>query len=410
MVSKSEKDFSAGLITEQRKKVLGVIAWCVLNAGGLSVTFAYMQGASVALMNSFVYATNLGLNMIFQITFKISPYTKNMRCGTILFALAAVQLSQLAAPPWEVEKNWLWDSTPVLIWNGLFLVFWAFAVMMVMRQRHLPKNNPSKILWSAIQVACWGSMTDNWAKVTGTWETGSQPWIISMLFYLPTGMWVMVMSVWAMASTNVALYVPTNLCCQLCFNTLFSLIVWREADQFPEPKILVAYLVSYIICIMAIYISTEEADIMANLSNSKEMSSKALSRKEAATPFGESLVALATEWEGVKADKEGGAGKASTRKAVEEALREGNAARVFNTPELIDLVSRLWGRIDPNYSALGTVVGWMKRTSYFQDYLAADPAFEESLERPLSDLEKKAMQEVLAEEETPAETELGSRS
>jgi len=399
VVSWATRAGKEGRISSRCESLLGFAGWNVLNCGGLSVTLAYGMGVSVPMLNSFVYATNLVLNMAFQIGFKISPYTKNMRCGTILFALAAIQLSQLAPPPWEVNINQILQPSS-LIWNTFFFFLWGFTTLQIQRKKHLPPNDTGKVLNWALHVACWGSFTDNWAKLQGKAEGTVQT--VSWALYIPTGLFVMVLSVWAMSATNVAIYVPTNLCFQLVMNTLASLFIWGEAEHV---DLLIAYLTSYVLCLMSVYIATEEADLEASFSNGREISARGLSKKEAVTPFGQSLVALADRWEeeGKQAKEEGRSPNSATRESIRRVLNTGAGAKVFKQEELVDLTLRLWYRINPSYSALGTVVAWMKRTPYFEEYLQSDPSFQASLEAPLSPEEKRAM---LEEEAAPSKSEV----
>merc|ERR1712045_329464 len=156
---------------------------------------------------------------------------------------------------------------------------------------------------------------------------------------------------------------------------------------------LVGYLVGYVVCILSVYISTEEADLVAAFSNSREISNHSLAQGQAVTSFGASLVTLGNQWQEQehveKADLE------ARRSAIVDALKAGAQTNVFGTTELVDLALRLWQRINPNYMPVGTVVSWMKMTPFFQDYLSADPTFESKLTGPLSQEERNAMTEDL---------------
>jgi len=377
-------------MTDCTSKMYQFGAFALLCISGLSVTASYQLAPSVPLMNSFVYSVNLGLNMVFQIAFRLSVYTKNMRCGTILFALAAIQLSQLAPRPFDPKLEQLWQGTAI-IWHVIFFLVWAWSLITVIRTKTWPRRNPVKVFAWAVFIAGWGSFTDNWAKINGMYAVGSPTWWAILMPYLGVSMFVMFLSVRAMAATDVALYVPTNLCSQLFMNTVSGMAVWHEYKYVDH---LVGYLVGYVVCILSVYISTEEADLAATFSNSREISNHSLSQGQAVTSFGASLVTLANQWQEQehveKADLE------ARRSAIVDALKAGAQTNVFGTTELADLALRLWQRINPNYMPVGTVASWMKTTPFFQDYLSADPTFESKLTRPLSQEERNVMTEDLA--------------
>merc|ERR1719203_1534975 len=138
----------------------------------MCVTFAYQSGGSVPLMNAIVCSTNLMLNMVFQVCFRLSEYTKTMRCGTVLFALASLQLGGLAPVESKVDLHLLGESRAVS-WMHALLCLWIFSAVMIKRTRHLSGTSGMKVLAWALHVACWGSFTENWAKINGTFDASS---------------------------------------------------------------------------------------------------------------------------------------------------------------------------------------------------------------------------------------------
>jgi len=393
-------------LAEKCEKCLKFLAWNIMNVGGLCVTFSYQSGASVPLMNAVVYSTNLFLNMIFQMTFKLTPYTKNMRCGTILFALAALQLGQIAPPPQDGTLDQLTQPSAIA-WLIVFGLVWIWTFFELRATEFFPTNNSRKIFAWALHVACWGSFTDNWAKMNGALD-GIWYWVV-FIPYLPTGMWVMVISVWAMAGCNVAVYVPTNLCIQLCMNTISAFAIWSEAERV---EYLVAYVVGYVVCCFAVYVASEELDIGASFSNSQEMKTKSLSQGKAATPFGESLIALAnfwknkqesgaTPWLPIESWEEEEAIKEEGQQAIQNALMKGADTKAFTQANLVELVLHLWERTSPRFGPIRVVVEWMQQTPYFEDYLAADPQFSQQLTAALPPDERMSMRADKASVEMP---------
>merc|ERR1719189_511014 len=105
-------------------------------------------------MNAIVYSTNLMLNMAFQMYFRLSEYTKTMRCGTWLFALAALQLGDLSPAPHKVSLHLL--KTPQAVaFSVVFCALWIMSTVMIVRARSLPSRSSLKIMMWALHIACW---------------------------------------------------------------------------------------------------------------------------------------------------------------------------------------------------------------------------------------------------------------
>jgi len=379
-----------------RMKWWSFCSWCGLNSGGLCVTFAYQSGASVPLMNAIVYSTNLMLNMLLQMAFNLSDYTKQMRCGTLLFALTALLLGDLSPPPHKVNMDYL-TRPPAIMWTLVFVCLWAFSAMMVIRVRALPSASSVKIMAWALHIACWGAFTDNWAKINGTFDpAGTMYWVL-FLPYVPVGMVVMMLSVAAMAATDVALYVPANLCLQLILNVLSGLFFWNEAERIPS---MLSYVVGYVICILAVYISTPEMDLVASFKKTQEMRSHSLSKKVAKTTFGKSVLTLLEKWSllvcPAEASTNDEALKAETKQALEQTLSNGLDRMAFSTEHLVNLTMLLWKKSEPRYGPCAETMSWLRETPYFRDYLAKDPAFGDALTQVLPEQELSALQALSA--------------
>jgi len=369
-----KKEAGAPGWTDGKLKCWSVLSWLGLNSGGMCVTFAYQSGASIPLMNAIVYSTNLMLNMMLQMSFGLSDYTKTMRTGTLLFALTALLLGDLSPTPYKVELGLL--ATPQAIaWTLVFLSLWIGSAVMIRRNSSLPGTSCVKIMAWALHIACWGSCTDNWAKINGTFDpAGTMYWVL-FIPYIPTGAVCMVLSVAAMAATDVALYVPANLCLQLVLNVLSGLLFWGEAERIPS---MMSYAVGYLICVLAVYISTPEMDIVASWNRSKELRSHSLSKRVAKSTFGSSVLALLEKW-GQQQQKCAPKGaevlKEETRQALEKTLLSGFEKMAFGAEHLVNLALLLWQKSDAQYGPSADTVSWMRETPYFRDYLAKDPAF-----------------------------------
>jgi len=279
-----------------------------------------------------------------------------------------------------------------------FICLWIGSAVLILRTRSLPGKSSLKIMAWALHIACWGSCTDNWAKINGTFDTSSVMYWVLFGPYVPVGMIVMVLSVSAMAATDVALYVPANLCQQLVLNVLSALFLWAEAERIPS---LLPYLVGYMVCVLAVYISTPEMDLVASFKRARECHSRGLSRQVAQTAFGKSVLSLLEKWTQLTPPAEGDASapaqdatvlKEETKQALERTLLSGLEGMAFNSEQLVDLTLRLWHRDGQHYGPSAEAVEWLRGTPYFREYLLKDPAFGDILERTLSGREHKAGQ------------------
>jgi len=392
-----KKEAGAPGWTACRFKCWSFISWMGLNSGGFCVTFAYQSGASIPLMNAIVYSTNLMLNMLLQMGFGLSDYTKTMRCGTLLFALTALLLGDLSPAPHKVNLALL--AQPIAIaWAIAFIGLWVGSTVMIMRTRSLPARSSVKIMAWALHIACWGSCTDNWAKINGTFDPASTMYWVLFLPYLPTGGACMVLSVIAMAATDVALYVPANLCMQLVLNVLSGLLFWGEAERIPS---MLSYIVGYMICVLAVYISTPEMDIVASWKKSLELRSHSLSRQVAQTSFGQSVLALLQKWGQLAAPAETRSPNApslqeETKQALEQTLNSGLDRMAFGQEHLVQLSLLLWQKKDESFGPCADTVSWLQGTPYFRDYLAKDPAFGDVLAGVLPEQEREVLRAAAA--------------
>merc|ERR1712012_443494 len=217
---------------------------------------------------------------------------------------------------------------------------------------------------------------------------------------MPVGGLVMVLSVAAMAATDVALYVPANLCLQLVLNVLSALLLWGEGGRIPS---VMPYIVGYMICVLAVYIATPEMDLVASFKKAQELHSRSLSQQVAKTSFGKSLLELLEKWgqsdaqveEATEASAPGSTTlkDEQTKEVLERTLLSGLDGMAFSKEQLVDLTLRLWRRDGQQYRPSAETVGWLRSTPYFRDYLAKDPAFGDILAGTLSDSERRVMQE-----------------
>merc|ERR1712151_926251 len=114
-------------------------------------------------------------------------------------------------------------------------------------------------------------------------------------------------------------------------------------DRIPS---MLSYIVGYMICVLAVYISTPEMDIVASWKKSQELRSQSLSRRVARTSFGKSVLLLLEKWGQLAAPGEGSAEaqapdatvlKEETKQALEQTLSSGIDRMAFSQEHLVNL-------------------------------------------------------------------------
>merc|ERR1719277_628617 len=99
-------------------------------------------------------------------------------------------------------------------------------------------------------------------------------WAIFVPYAIVSAGALMSLSVLAFAQCDVRIFVPIQLCSQLVMNLLSGFMVWEEARRVDN---VLAYVLTYVICVVSIYVSTEDADIMVSIHNRRDANNKALS-------------------------------------------------------------------------------------------------------------------------------------
>jgi len=345
-----------------RVKAVSLLVFAIMCIGGLFVTFSIGTGVSTPVLNSITYATNLTLNMLFQIGAGFSVYTKEMRCGTIVFALTALMLGFLAPTPSKVSFPQIYQPSAIIFWIAFFTV-WVITGLSITKVKDLKPTSSVKILIWALFVACLGSFTDSWARFQQAVFSGTAL-TISFVLYLSAGAFLQGLTVTAFSQTSESLYVPAQLCVQLTMNVIASLMLWGEYQLLSNP---VPYFTCFAIIILSVYILTPDIDIISALSMSREIRTKGLSKGVAKSAFGGAFVKLLASWQDNKADKE------ARRTAAEELLLVGLRDRVLEPDQVIALCSGIYARVNPEFTPTRYIIDWLLTVPFLRDYLTADP-------------------------------------
>jgi len=365
------KDQTEGWTPERARRWFW-ISYVVMGTGGFLVTLGLQTGDSVPLMNAIVYSTNLVMNMVFQITFSISPYTKVMRMGTVLFAITALQVGGLAPIPEDPDSFDPWQiAAPLaLVWEAIFFTMFFLSCWGILQVNSLPRHSALKQMTWAFFVGSVGAFTDNFAKINGQLQ-GFYYWLLLVPYGL-AGIFFISLCVAAMAGCDVAVYIPAQLCIQLVMNVITDFLVWGVWSRLAAP---VPYAIGFVICCFAVYIATPGCDVGAIVATFRELRSAGLSNNFAVTPFGKSLGGLSQSWREAKADACAidPISDEERRLLIQDFVMRGLVGRFFDEEDVAELVTLLWVQRDKHYRPTPEIVEWLSGPVFFQDYDKRDP-------------------------------------
>jgi len=190
------------------------------------------------------------------------------------------------------------------------------------------------------------------------------------------------------------MYIPAQLSSQLLINMVTGFCVWRDAEYISSPR---AYLLVYVICIMAVYLISNELDIAGQASRAYWIRQSKLSEAVAPSAFGRSVLALLRSWQ--PSDGEAGAGGAALAKdrcaAAGEVLQQGLENGMITDKEMAALAHGLLQEQGCAPTAL--LVAWIERAQHFQAYCEHDPSFKDHFRSTLSAPEWEKLQALSGE-------------
>jgi hypothetical protein len=178
------------------------------------------------------------------------------------------------------------------------------------------------------------------------------------------GVLLMMLSVTAMQECDVAIYVPANLCFQLSLNVAFDFMVWGVADQLEN---MVAYVMAFVVCLFAVYVSAPGADVGATLAQRSEINNAKMSQSEAKSRFGHAMVDLMDSWQNLQSFPTEATETNQLRSdRVKLFVERGLEQKIFNEAEIAELVRVLFRRTHVHSAPHKAVVKWMNNIDFFK--------------------------------------------
>lgn len=361
---------------ERRQNIFEVMSAGAIGTSGVFLFAALSSGHAIALMNAVCYSVQVIGNMGFQIVWDLSDYTKAMTAGTILFAITTIVLSTIAPAPKDIDPSDLLQPHAI----AFQIVFWLSMVLAAyqvkMRQDRGFRDVGKMLSWSTL-VTVFGVATDNWSRVMGQLQ-GNALYVAAGTLIIP-GVCLLYTYVKAMSSCDVAIYVPTQLCMQLTTNVVAGYFLWGDGQDLDN---ILAYLLGYVIIVMAVYISTEELDIVAMVQMSRERTLAGLSKGVAKTKFGNAVLGLVQSWNQVRNPSQASKAEdlvSSAKDSLIQTLLTGLRSGALSPEDLAHLSAHLCTRATSTDAGAEAIMEWLEKTPYFQEYCAKDPAFRSAL-------------------------------
>jgi len=268
--------------------------------GGLLATAAYAMGDPVPFLQGTLVATNLLLNMAFQICLGISGYTKPMRVGTLLiFAVVIFQLAKVGPDPRsdDVDIQAMFSQSSAI---ACFVTLGALTLLSglgVVFTQNQPTESFTKIFVWSLHIAVMGSATDNAASTFGI-ISGSVLYAAFAVYGL-VSVYILGMSSKAPAVCNASTYVPLQLTLQLVCNMFTGIFVWEDLNRMNGKSVQV-YIVTFVVIVLGVYVASPSADLVESMVRWRILRTTNLSKELASSAFGKSILVLVDGWEKIQ--------------------------------------------------------------------------------------------------------------
>jgi len=364
-------------LSKRQQLALDGGAFCTFLVGGLLATAAYSMGDPVPLLQGTLVATNLLLNMAFQICLGISLYTKAMRIGTLLcFVVVMFQLADVGPHPRGKDVNVIdmFSKTTAILW---FMTLGALIILTGVGLRYTQSQSGesfTKVFAWALHIGVLGSATDNAASTFGV-ITG---WILysALAAYGLVSAYVLGMSAKAPAVCDASTYVPLQLSLQLVLNMITGILVWGDLDRMAG-RPLQPYFVTVVVIIFSVYVASPSVDVVDALVRWNMLRKTNLSEEVASSTYGKSVLALVECWKKIQMAP-GRESEDAAREALMSTLSLGAERGRLTSQDLVDLAVELYAG-SGSFAVSAAFIGWLGNNSYFQTYLKHDPDFHQKL-------------------------------
>jgi hypothetical protein len=364
-------------LTKAKQAALDGTAFCVYVVGGLIATAAYAMGDPVPLLQGALVATNLLLNMIFQIALGIERYDKAMRVGTILcFVVVMFQLADVGPDPRpkDADVMKMLSQTTAIIWFSALGGLLVLSLIAVRATENQSTESIAKVFTWALHIGVLGSGTDNVASTFGVLSG----WVLYLVFasYGLLSVYILGMSAKAPAVCDASTYVPLQLCLQLILNCITGIVVWGDLDRM-NGKPLEPYFATIVVVVLGVYVASPSADVVKGVVRWRMMHTTNLSHQVASSAFGKAILVLVECWRNVLSTP-GEDSEVSAKQALKQVLSIGVTRNRITPQEVVELAVELYGTVG-SFALSATYLKWLDANPTWREYLKLDPEFRKQL-------------------------------
>jgi len=203
-------------------------------------------------------------------------------------------------------------------------------------------------------------------------------WLV-LVPYMAMGLIFVSLCVSAMQGCDVAIYVPCQLCIQLCLNVITDFIVWSVRERLSHP---LPYALGFVICSLAVYIAAPGIDLGMVFSQAEELRAESLSKADGGvTQFGKVMAMLGESWYQCKSfpEKEDKKTLRKRRNLIKQVICQGMDGNCLEKEDVAELVARLWEARVSDFCPAQEIVDLLADTAFLHDYSEKDPTYLEKV-------------------------------
>jgi len=225
--------------------------YALFNIGSVVPMFIATANGPVAVVIPVAIASQLLSNMVIQSHVGALRYSKAMRVGTYILAVAALQLIDVGpADSTDPVSPLLLITQPwSVMWLTLIITLFALGLIGISVFSKEGPNSMPKLMAYTLVIAIPAALNNSLSKLSA--EVDVLLKFVIFILYTLLGWLSTVVSAWGNQSLNNALSVPCFSCAQVITNGLTGIFVWGDMARLQDK---VAYLMVYVLIVLGIYL------------------------------------------------------------------------------------------------------------------------------------------------------------
>jgi len=200
-------------------------------------------------------------NMVLQVCMGMSNYDKTMQVGTVVLAIAAIQLVDVGPldPVEQADPVKLIEEPVAIAWLSVLLFILVSGLVTLPKVIKQGRDSVPKLLSFTAVVGAAAAINNSLSKTLTVIE--GPAFGVCIALYIVLGATSSISSAVGNAGLNNAISVPAMSCLQVIANGLTGVFVWGDSDRLSQPT---AYVGVYLLFCLGVYLCTS-ADHVAGL-------------------------------------------------------------------------------------------------------------------------------------------------